>query len=170
MRNFLKKLFFIFMFLTPLFSTAFTNRNVQKQFPHFGNLHHCKHSVHYPDQDLLLDIQQGTPYYEALIVFDNEENKVMVLRDNSGNIPLHQWLENVHISTDEPGNPYFSQYQYSHYLDIESLSFRLRSVEFLNCLCSYREYTASDSFGISYPCLRQHNQNNRFFIYKVSYF
>ena len=170
MKSFLQKFFILFIFFIPLFSTAYFYKQTSLTFPYFENLHHCKHHIYYPDQDLLHDIQQGVPYHEALIVFDSEENKLMVLRDNSGNIPVRQWFENVHLPTGEPGNPYFSQYQYNHYLDIESLNLRLRSVELLNCFCSYDVYAAFDAFGIHYPCLGQHNRNNRFFVYKVSYF
>ena len=166
-KKYIKILSFLFLLFTPFLGKSLNveHNNVYKQ--ELG----CKHSIHYPEHDLLEDIQNNVPYQKAKIEVDMQRNRMRILYDSQGNDAQHQWMRNVNMTTGEPGNEFFFQENLINYMNIEPQHYALRSVELMNCLCPYQVYAAPDSFGINYRCQELHEERNHgIYLYTLTYF
>lgn len=165
----MKYYLFFASFVISLFIPFYTFA-IERNLSYTPRIHLCKHSIHYIDQDLFIDIHNGVPHEGVIVLFDVRGNRMKVLRDSSRLIPTMHWFENVN-ERNEPANPFFSLWIYGNsYLDVESLRYRLASAEILNCMCPYEVYAAYDAIGILYQCLERHLQRNPYLLFRIRFF
>ncbi len=161
MRNIHKIIFIIFFFLPTLSYAYITNSSAKNNF-HLQ----CQIQNHYSEQDLLKDIQEEIPFENAILLYNQEQEKIKILFDSQGNDESHHWIENFSQNGDA-GNPYFTIYRYGNTLIVESNSYGLRSVKIFPCLCSYRINAAPDAFLLTIPCIQNFPH---IILFQITYF